>query len=308
MHSAPNYRRLASLFTLIGVCASAYAVGYPATPEDLRGMGSLVCSGVLVRMGRGAEQPAVLLTNGHCSTHQSIDPDDAVVDVAYERGEISLFVGGETPELVKPSRVLYATRTGTDIGLIELKSTYRALEAKGARVYEISETDAQPGSDIQLVSGFWKQKQLCAISHMVGSLVEDAWTTRDSFAMKDPCPSQGGWSGTPMLDPTTMKVVGLLSTTNTAGQLCTLDNPCEVDAEGNRLAFNGRSYGQRTSPILECVNPSGDIDLGRPGCKLTKPKIRGSTPKPEPSKKPAPAPSPAPDKPSTSIWPKSKRS
>jgi len=281
---------------------AALVGGYPATPEDLRGMGSLTCSGVLIRANRGDDRRAILLTNGHCATNAAIEADDAVVNAPYERGELSIFMGGETPEVVKPNAVLYATRTGTDVALIELKSTYRELESKGARVYNLSDVDAKPETDIQLVSGYWKQKQLCAISHIVGSLIEDVWTTRDSYAMRDPCPIVGGWSGTPMLEPTTGKIVGILSATNTAGQVCTLDNPCEVMPDGTRLAFNGRSYGSRTSMIPGCLTAAGDLDLAATTCKLTKPKTRPA-PRPSPEATPTSRPTAKPDE-SGSIWPK----
>ena len=283
----------------------ALVAGFPATPEDLRGMASLTCSGTLIRANRAADRPAILLTNGHCATNTAIEADDAITNAPYERGEISLYFGGEAPEGVKPSRVLYATRTGTDLALIELKSTYGELEAKGARVYELSDVDAKPETDIQLVSGYWKQKQLCAISHIVGSLIEDVWMTRDSYAMRDPCPIVGGWSGTPMLDPTTGKVVGILNTTNTAGQVCTVDNPCEVMADGTRLAFNGRAYGQRTTAVLGCIDPTGDLNLELPTCKLQKPKAR-PTPRPSPETTPTTRPDPKPSKPG-SAWPKASR-
>lgn len=284
--------------------ASAAFASYPATPEDLRGMATLVCSGVIVRANRGPDQPAVLLTNGHCATNASIDPDDALVDVPYSRGgDLGVYVGTDAPEPVKPARILYATRTGVDVALIELKSTYRELEAKGAKVYEISPDDAKPETDVQLVSGYWKEKNLCAISHVVDTLVEDAWTTRDSYAMKDPCPTTGGWSGTPMIDPITFRVVGLLNTTNLAGQLCTLDNPCEVSPDGTRLAFNGRTYGQRVSPILNCLNANGELALDRAGCALTKPKPRPTTE----TKEPAPEPNPSSTAKAGSAWPKSSR-
>ncbi|MBS1962741.1 MAG: trypsin-like peptidase domain-containing protein [Bdellovibrionales bacterium] len=294
--------RLPLLVAALSVAGAASA-NYPATPDDLRGMASLVCSGVIVRANRGPDQPAVLLTNGHCATNASIDPDDALVDVPYSRGgDLGVYVGGDTPETMKPSRILYATRTGLDVALIELKVTYRELEAKGAKIYEMAKNDAKPGSDVQLVSGFWKEKNLCAVSHLVPSLVEDVWTTRDAYAMNDPCPTTGGWSGTPMVDPTSLEVVGILNSTNLAGQLCTLDNPCEVSSDGTRLAFNGRTYGQRVSPILNCLSTNGDVVLTQAGCGLTRPKPRPTTE----TKQPEPEPSPSPTstaKPSSS-WPK----
>ena len=280
---------------------SAFAVGYPATSEDLRGMVSMSCSGALIRVNRRDDQAALLLTNGHCATNASIDADDALVNVPYQRGEITLYAGTDSGEPVAPARVLYATRTRTDLALIELKSTYGELIKKGAKVYEVADDDAKPGTDIQLVSGFSKEKNLCAISHVVPKLVEDVWTTTSAYAMKDPCPIAGGWSGTPMIDPTTLKIVGILNSTNVGGALCTLDNPCEVDDQGNRLAFAGRTYGQRTSMLIECFTEDGMLDLSRPRCGLVKPK-----PRPSPSPSPAPGPSTGSTRKKGSVWPKAR--
>jgi hypothetical protein len=289
---------LTSLAAMLGIgSALAASAGFPASPEDLRGMASLVCSGTLVRLGRSAEQPALLLTNGHCATNLPIEAGDAIVDAAYERGPIALFMGGEEPEAVTPKKIIYATRTGTDLALIELVATYQALEARGARVYEISDAGAKVGTEVQLVSGFWKEKLLCTVSHIVPELLEDAWTTVNSIALRDPCPSVGGWSGTPMVDPTSKKIVGILSTSNMTGGLCSLDNPCEVDTNGNRMAFAGRSYGQRTTPLLDCMTPTGHFDLSLERCKLTKPKPAVSAQSTESGSK---------SKKSGSLWPNSK--
>ncbi len=257
---------------------SAFAEGYPATLDDLRGMSTTsACSGVLVNLHRGREQPAVLLTSGRCATKREIPANDAIVDEPYGRETISIFIGNETAEAIATSRVLYATRTGSDLALIELKSTYRELEAKGAKIYDLSGADAKPMENVQLLTARWREKQLCAVSHTVASLLEGIWTTHDSFALKDPCPSVGGWAGTPMLDPTTMNIVGLLNTTNTGGQPCSNGNPCEV-AGRNRTAFRGRTYGQRTALILDCLDQDGEIDLLRSGCKLAKPKSQATPP------------------------------
>ncbi len=284
---------LAISITFVSLGALAFEAGYPATNDDLRGMVAMKCSGVLVRLGRGADQPAVLLSSGRCATTKSIPAGEAVVNVPFDRSEISLYEGLEAPETVKANRVLYATRTGTDVALIELKLTYRDLEARGAKIYELAATDAKPDSDVQLIAGQWQEKQLCAVSHIVSTLVEDVWTETGAYALKDPCPTPNGWAGTPMLDPTTLKVVGILNTTNVAGALCTLDNPCEVE-NGNRLAFAGRTYGQRISPILDCLTDTGELDLGRATCKLTKPKLAPT---------PRSSPTPPRGKP-TSAWPR----
>ncbi len=285
------------LFLPAALSSVAKADAFPATPEDLRGMASLTCSGALVRLGRGADQPAVLLTNGHCARAKMIDPEDALVDAPYERGSISIYVGTESPVETTPTRVLYATMTGTDLALVELRSTYRDLEAKGARIYEIADVDAKVDSSVQIISGYWKEKQLCGVSHIVESLAEDAWTYRNAIALREPCPVQGGWSGTPLLDSTTSAIVGIISKSNAAGGLCTLDNPCEVLKGGERLAFHGRTYATRVSPVLACLTSDGDIDLDRRGCKLQKPKN-------PPQRRPAPTPSPTATAKPSSKWPR----
>lgn len=255
------------------ISAALAVTGYPATPEDLKGMASLNCSGALVRLKRGADQPAVLFTNGHCAQKKLIEPGTALVNVPYDRSEITLYFGGIEPERVSPNRVLYATMTGTDIGLIELRETYRELESRGARIYELSDSSTESNEEkpVQIIAGSMKEKQLCRISHVVRTLREDNWTYEDTIALTDPCLVEGGWFGAPLLDPTTLKIVAILNSTNLNGGLCTIDNPCEVLSGGEQLAFRGRAYAQKTTDILSCVNRNGEFALAEPGCKLTKP-------------------------------------
>jgi hypothetical protein len=284
----------AAVIYLASLLASHPVAGFPATPHDLSGMADLKCSGALVHLNRDADQPAVLLTNGHCVTKRDIAAGDAVVNGTYSGSDINLFSGAKGSDGVKAARILYATETVFDIALVELKATYRELGTEGAFVYDISDTDAKLDSDVQMVAGSVKQKQLCGISHIVPLLIEDETSTMDAYAMKEPCASSDKWFGAPMVDPTTLKIVGILNTTNSDGKLCTSGNPCEVDAAGDRAAFQGRTYGQRVSPILDCVSKYGQIDLSLPNCKLTKPKSRGG---------PVP-PGPSGSKPARSFWPK----
>lgn len=261
-------RNVSFILAVLTSGGSAIAASTPATSNDLRGMASLVCSGVLVQLNRTTEQPAVLLTNGHCARLKLIDSGEVIMGGRYERSDITIEVGGETPLSVKSTRILYATMTGTDLALIELSSSYQDLEARGAVIYELSDSDAKPDSTIELISGYRQEKQTCQVSHTVTELMEDAWTYRDAIALSDECKTQGGWFGTPLIDPATRKIVGILNSSNTTGGLCTLDNPCEVLSDKTRMAFHQRSYAQRTSPILACLTPTGEVDLKRTGCKL----------------------------------------
>lgn len=272
-----------------------------ATTEDLRGFSALNCSGTLVRLKRGLDQPAVLLTNGHCAQRKLIEPGTALANVPYDRSPISLFYGASEPVKVIPTRVLYATMTGTDIGLIELKNTYRELEAKGAQVYELSDSssDSKEKTPVKIISGFHQKKLLCTVSHIVDRLIDDTWTYESSIALTDPCPIVGGWSGSPLLDPATLKIVAIINSNNLQGGLCTLENPCEVSSNGDRLAFRGRTYAQQTAGILACVNSDGKMAFDQSGCTLVKPPVT-----PEPTITPSPAPvSKETSKRKTSTWP-----
>lgn len=294
------------LFTLslLKISLAVAGMGYPATPEDLKGHASLNCSGTLIRLKRMIDQPAVLLTNGHCAQKKLIEPGTALANVRYDRSPISIYFGGTEPEPVTPNRVLYATMTGSDLALIELEETYRELEIRGARVYELSDSaaDSKEETPVQLVAGFQKEKQLCKISHVVIKLMEDEWTYEDAIALADPCPVEGGWFGAPLLDPTTLKIVAILNSTNVKGGLCTIDNPCEVLPGGERLAFRGRAYAQKTIDILGCVDLNGALSFDQPGCKLLKPK---STPVPAPI---PPGPIPTPTGKKSSSWPSKTKS
>jgi hypothetical protein len=50
-----------------------------------------------------------------------------------------------------------------------------------------------------------------------------------------------------------------------------VNNPCEVDKDGNVTYQKGIGYAQQTYWIYSCRNAAGKIDLTTPGCLLPKP-------------------------------------
>jgi hypothetical protein len=65
--------------------------------------------------------------------------------------------------------------------------------------------------------------------------------------------------------------VGINNTGNDDGARCTLNNPCEVDQNGNTTVHPGQSYGEETYWFTTCLSPSNAIDLSVRGCLLAKP-------------------------------------
>ncbi|HAR43137.1 MAG TPA: hypothetical protein DCS07_11005 [Bdellovibrionales bacterium] len=100
-------------------------------------------------------------------------------------------------------------------------------------------------------------------------LREDKWTWSDSILYRQPgCQTIHGTSGAPIIDTETYEVVGINNTGNDAGERCTMNNPCEIDADGNITVTFGASYGQQIYWIYNCLNSQNEFELSRPGCLL----------------------------------------
>jgi hypothetical protein len=82
----------------------------------------------------------------------------------------------------------------------------------------------------------------------------------------------GGTSGSPIIETGTRTVIGVNNTGNEDGLSCRMNNPCEVDKQGNISYQKGWSYGQQTYWVYSCRNSTtGELDLNLPGCKLAQP-------------------------------------
>ena len=75
-------------------------------------------------------------------------------------------------------------------------------------------------------------------------------------------------SGSPVILAGTRTVVGVNNTGNDSGERCTMNNPCEIDQNGNVEAHEGFSYGQQTYWIYSCLNERLELDLHKAGCLL----------------------------------------
>ncbi len=72
-------------------------------------------------------------------------------------------------------------------------------------------------------------------------------------------------SGSPVVSQSSGEVIAINNTINESGAMCTVNNPCEVDAAGNRTATKGRGYAQETYWFMTCLTGSRTIDLTIPG-------------------------------------------
>ncbi|MFP3990592.1 serine protease [Streptomyces sp. E11-3] len=231
------------------------------------------CSGAVIRLPDSEPQdPALVMSNGHCVESGFPRPGEVLVDQPSTRTFTLLNAAGRGVTTLRASKISYATMTDTDVSLYELTSTYEQIEsAHRIKALELSAERPAAATAISVVSGYWKRVYSCDIDGFAYQLREGAWTWKDSVRYTSDCKTIGGTSGSPVVDEATGKVVAVNNTGNESGQRCTDNNPCEVDENGNVTVRPGINYGQQTYQIVPCVGVGNKIDLTAPGCELPRP-------------------------------------
>jgi len=227
------------------------------------------CSGSLVRYPSSlSTDRALLLTNGHCIGTMP-KAGEVIQNQSSSRTGTLLKADGSSAGTVTADKLVYATMTGTDIALYQLNETYGALNARtGGTAMTIADAKATVGSAFAIPSSYHKRIwDNCSLSGFV-NLKEGEWSFTDSLKYDPECDTIAGTSGSPIVSKATGQIIGINNTGNEDGQMCTVNNPCEVAADGTTTAHQGQSYGQQTWWITTCLNSSRQVDLTVSGCKL----------------------------------------
>ncbi|WP_412543980.1 serine protease [Longispora sp. K20-0274] len=260
--------------TLAGAASPAAAApGLAVTPSLNATIALNNCSASLVRYpGSVDSDRALMLTNGHCYEGGFLSAGVVLQNKKSTRSGTLLSSTGAKLGTVRADTLLYATMTGTDVSLYRLTRTYAQLSNTfGVTAMTIAATHPVNGSSMFIPSGYWKQVWTCSVNGFVPTLREGEWTWHDSIRYNTGCNTIHGTSGSPIVDTASGQVVGINNTGNDDGAMCTLNNPCEVDADGTTHAYLGQSYGQETYWFTTCLDASRQINLTVSGCLLTKP-------------------------------------
>ncbi|MFE9129293.1 serine protease [Streptomyces sp. NPDC007148] len=231
------------------------------------------CSGSVVRFPRSADgDPALVLTNGHCLETGFPEPGEVVVGQSSSRSFGLLDSAGTRVATLRASKVAYSTMTDTDVTIYQLTRTYAQIRSSyGINALTLADTHPVAGAAIKVVSGYWKRIYSCAVDGFVYRLKEGDWTWKDSVRYTSACNTIGGTSGSPVIDNATGKVVAVNNTGNEDGGTCTVNNPCEVDANGKVTVRQGINYAEETYLIPACFGTGNQLDLSASGCALPKP-------------------------------------
>jgi V8-like Glu-specific endopeptidase len=231
------------------------------------------CSGSVIRFPNSADtDPALVLSNGHCLETGFPDPGEVIVGQSSSRTFSLLNSAGTKVATLRASKVAYSTMTDTDITIYQLTSTYATIKSSyGISALTVQDTHPTAGTAITVASGYWKRLYNCSIDGFVYRLKEGSWTWKDSVRYTSACNTIGGTSGSPVIDQSTGKVVAVNNTGNEDGETCTVNNPCEVDANGNVTIHPGINYAEETYLIPACFTTGNKLNLSASGCVLPKP-------------------------------------
>ncbi|MDT0400648.1 MULTISPECIES: S1 family peptidase [Streptomyces] len=231
------------------------------------------CSGSVVRMpGSADDDPALVLTNGHCLESGFPAPGQVLVDRASSRTFGLLNASGSRVATLRADRLVYATMTDTDAAIYRLGTTYAQIKsAYGIDALKLSGTRPAAGTAISVVSGYWKRIYNCSVDGFAYRMKEGNWTWKDSVRYTSACNTIGGTSGSPVVDGATGQVVAVNNTGNEDGERCTVNNPCEVDENGQVTVRQGINYAQQTYLFPACFGVDNKLDLSASGCVIPKP-------------------------------------
>jgi V8-like Glu-specific endopeptidase len=229
------------------------------------------CSGSIIQFEGAADTDhAVIMTNGHCYEDGMPDPGQVIQNEPSSRTFSVLNSGGSSLGRVHATEVIYSTMTKTDVTLYRLQETYADIRSQyNVRPFTLASQHPAIGTSINVISGYWKQGYSCQVEFFVHELDEAGYHMFDSIRYSRPgCEVIGGTSGSPIIAAGTRNVIGINNTGNEDGEKCTMNNPCEIDEQGNVTAVLGYSYGQETYLIYSCLNAQHELDLNKQGCML----------------------------------------
>lgn len=251
----------------------------PAAPgADFTGIAALSnCSASLVRYAESVStDKALVLTNGHCYEGGFLKPGQVLVNKASTRNITLLKPSSSNAGTVRATRILYGTMTKTDVILYEVNETYASIKSRlNVTPLTLAKQAPADGAGLAVVSGYWKRIYTCSVSKTIPQLREGDWTWQNSIKYLQPgCETIGGTSGSPVVSTSNGEVIGINNTGNEDGERCTVNNPCEVDADGNITVDQGAAYGEQTWWFYTCLTATRTIDLNKAGCELVKPTRR----------------------------------
>ncbi len=247
-----------------------------STQYDFEGIVKLSnCSGSLIKLDGAPEtNKALMMTNGHCSDllgGRFLNPGEVLTNKPVKR-TVAIFDKSAKLHRVQTTKFVYATMTKTDMAIYELSLSYKEIKDQfGIEPLSLAKTRPVVPTEVQIISGYWDRGYDCTLEEFIPQIKEDVYVWQDSVRYNEHCDTIHGTSGSPIIERNTRSVIAINNTGNDDGAKCTMNNPCEVGADGTITVRKGFSYGQQTYEVYSCLDKKFEINLAKVGCKLQKP-------------------------------------
>ena len=220
-----------------------------------------------------SEAKAIMMANGHCTSRwgKFIPPQQSIIDKKVKL-QAQVFDAEKKLHPIKATKIIYATMSGTDLALYQLKESYdQLLEKYNIRPLLLDHRPLQAPQEVEIISAYWDRGFSCYVAGIVSKLQEGKWFFEDSirFEKDADCNMKGGTSGAPITMVDSRLVIGINNTSNAGGRNCSSNNPCEIEGE-EIIVRRGVRYGQQTYKIYSCITPDFTFDFKQPDCDLVR--------------------------------------
>lgn len=264
---------LISLGYAVGAVAGEASLLSSASDPRYRAVGRLnaqkICTGAVVAGSAEPEanRPALLLTAAHC-VFEDIAANQVMVDgesPASWRFTPAYFQDSQAAHApVSVERVLYATTKSVDLAVLQLNVTYGDLKASGVRPLVPAVAGVVGRLPVELVHAPWQDvpeadRFLRLSTCQAGEpsrLFEGEWFwTQESRT--DCAGVSSGSSGSPVLRPGTLDIVGVLGTkVDAAFDGCGFNRPCELPGR-EPVSHAGATYHSLLAPMSAAFRADG---------------------------------------------------
>lgn len=268
-----------SISILSGFAAKAQHPA-PGTIKDLNGIvAAFRCSGAIISMGQPDTDPAFIISAGHCSANETTmvyTPNKAAIKInILNRDEYVAYYQQKDAQSplsygnFRLSSIYYGAMTTEDVTLFQSEPTLGELKARGIRIFKLADKLPVPGQTLQITSGLYAKTQLCKVERIIADNAAEKELfgsdlapiqMKNTILMDKDCTAQPGWSGSPIMDPKTGVIYGVLSR---------IYEP----KLGSALAKKGTQARVLVSNVQElkkCVSDKGQLNLTSANCKLPK--------------------------------------
>lgn len=241
--------------------------------------GPMTCTATYIEVpNQTLDSPAYIVTNGHC-TNGTFEDNPIYLDVPINASVTFKMISG-IPEGQKISfttnKIAYGTMKGTDLAIVELNQSNRALQNAGIFPMKIAQAIPSTGSKIKTYGYPLSLEPIqLRISNGIqsnsASVAEFIWLWHDFYANNFKNIASGS-SGSPVLEDLNKGIWGIVNTTTTGGiGNCELGAPCEFQTNVIPQTKNETSYVVDIRNIIGSFNAKGIFDINSPTNELEKP-------------------------------------